>query len=213
MLLTELFVNRIVSMNKIIIVEGLDNSGKNTWVTNHHPNAIVVDFPIRNGKHGEEISSFLRGEIPYSTEVEEWFLENRLEWYSSHAKHTAEHTVGITEHTVGITEHTVGITEHTVGITEHTVGTTVLVRSGISYLVYKWYRTGIKPTPEEFSRERELLKDTTVVFLNTEFENTGKKEIYDSLSCEKKEPLKLLFTEVIADLTENLMVGLAENTQ
>lgn len=159
-----------IFMNKVIVVEGLDNSGKNTWVSHNHPNATIIDFPIRDGKYGVEISTFLRGETPYSPEVEDWFLENRLEWYSS------RDSAG-------------------------TTGTTVLVRSGISYLVYKWYRTGVRPTDEEFSREKKLLADTTVVFLDTEFDNPGKREIYDTLPTDEKEILRLLFTEVIEALS------------
>ncbi len=171
-------------MNKVIVVEGLDNSGKNTWVAKNHPTATVIDFPIRDGKHAVKINSFLAGKTPYSPEVEDWFLENRLEWYT---------TCGSAGTTCD--------SACTAGTASDSARTTVLVRSGISYLVYKWYRTGIRPTDEEFSREKRLLADATVVFLDTEFEDNEKREIYDRLPTDEKEILRLLFTEVIEALS------------
>lgn len=56
---------------------------------------------------------------------------------------------------------------------------------------------GVRPSDEEFRRERKLLDGTTLVFLNTNFENRGKVEIYDSLGDTEKEKIKDLFKKVI----------------
>lgn len=146
----------------MIVVEGLDNSGKNTFVANNYPNAIIIEFPIRNGLHSNEINKFLLGEIEYSEEVETWFLENRLDWYKN------KYVNGV-----------------------------VLIRSGISYLVYKWFRTGIEPTNEEINREKELLKYTKIIFLETSFVNPGKMELYDDMSIDKKIILTTMFKKMI----------------
>lgn len=156
-------------MNNIII-EGLDNSGKNTYVAKHYQGIPIVEFPIRDGLWSKEISNFLAGEIPYGPHVEKWFLENRLEWYTEYQskKHQQQQ---------------------------------VIIRSGISYLVYKWFRTGIEPTIKELERESKLLKSSKVIFLDTEYKSPPeKKEIYDNLQNKDREKLTKMFKWVIEKL-------------
>lgn len=150
------------------IIEGLDNTGKNTLAEGFGKK--IHEFPDRSGFYGKEICSFLAGEIEYSSEVEEWFLQNRLDYYKRVKPQPGD----------------------------------VTVRSGISFLVYKWYRTGVEPTREELEREIRLINGEEIIYLEKIYPNPDtKKEIYDSPGETRQSTLNTMFLRVISEIVSN----------
>lgn len=154
------------------IIEGLDNTGKNTLAAVLVAESDVIvnihEFPDRKGLWGEEICKFLTGEIPHSEDVETWFLENRMAYYQG----TSAPRPG-----------------------------DIVIRSGISFLVYKWYRSGVEPTEEEYQREAGLLGNEPIIYLDVVYQcPETKNEIYDKPDDTRNSELDRLFKAVIGKI-------------
>jgi thymidylate kinase len=162
-----------------IIIEGLDNSGKDyladkiietkQFLGVTYDEIIKINFPIRDGIHADDINSFLKGDIEYSNEVEMWFLENRLEFLNKKRQYDNKKKTLF-----------------------------IFVRSGISYLVYKFLRNIIKKS--EINNEMEYVKNTTIIFLNTEYSNDDKKELYDNNDDNTKSKIKKKYNKVFKEM-------------
>ena len=151
------------------VIEGLDNTGKNTLAaTLVTQGARLYEFPDRSGLWGKEICEFLAGSVPYGPEVETWFLENRLDVYRVDTPKPGD----------------------------------VIIRSGISFLVYKWYRSGVEPTEEEYRREEKLLNGEPIIYLDTVYSCPDtKSEIYDRPDVTRHKTLDKMFKTVVEKIS------------
>lgn len=165
------------------IIEGLDNTGKNTLaariMAQSDSKVKLHEFPDRTGLYGKEICQFLAGEVEYGPDVEKWFLENRLDYYGRNGGRDGSRNGGPKNISPG----------------------DIIIRSGISYLVYKWYRTGVEPTEEELTQEALLIGNEEIIYLDTVFTcPDSKSEIYDHPNEERQRVLDAMFRQIIASL-------------